>query len=308
MNAHISIDQIVVSWLGKHGYTMHWYIKALLLAQEAVQKLSLKSMPMLHHRLLTKEDGENWFTLPEGYADYVRIGVRYGDTWIPVRVDGRLMPYPNSDGLGDLDENEFGDDLNTEGGNASWYSGASNPADFSSSDFSGTDFQTETATAAAVPATGDWRSYVVDGWYGGTLYQRRGVAIDTARGLIVTPYAFGHNELYLVYTGIDTVDNMTGIPVIAQAAIEAYIDWRYEAYKRNPLLWKVREAKDHFDNEHRDLRALVQRWSIEDVVNAFEGRFAEAYMFLQQGSTTNTDVAVASSGPGFPYTFPFSLP
>lgn len=303
-DAHISIDQIITSWLGKRGYTLHYYVKAAFLAAEAVQELSLTSLPMLHHALLTKEAGQNWYTLPKGYTDYVRVGVRFGDTWMPLRISERLMPYSNTDGDGDMNPAEFGEDMNVLGANSSWYSGASNPASFAAGSFSAGSFST-------VPTPAPTPTAIVDGWgvfSDGYAYASRyglGVYFDVARGIIVAPDGFAFDEIYLVYTGIGTIDNMTGIPVYAQAAIESYIDWKYAANKRDISRGEAQDWERKFDNQHRLLRARVQRWSIEEVAASFEDRFDRRITvgFLLSDNTNNSTVHAIAIG-GYPYSYP----
>src|SRR5690606_3427499 len=59
--------------------------------------------------------------------------------------------------------------------------------------------------------------------------------VNESKGVIVVPYNFPYDELYLLYNSTGGADSMTNIPVIAQAAIEAYISWKYAMNKRGGL-------------------------------------------------------------------------
>lgn len=263
-----------MSWLLKRGKSVHYYIDCMLLASEAVRELAFTSLPLPQHTLLTKVEGQNYFQLPAGFSDVVRVGVRYGDMWWPLPIADRLMPYSNRNGQGDLNPDEFGSDMNTGGSNISWYSGASNAANFSGDDFAPADFQTEDSgggSSAISPLSSSWYwgDFGIAGPY--NIYGSRwyGVHIDVAHGLILVPEGFPFDEIYLQYIGIGTVDNMTEIPLNAQAAIEAYMDWKYAANKRNVGRGEAQDWERKWDNQHRLLRARYNQLGIEDINRIF---------------------------------------
>jgi len=313
-NANISIDQIVISWLGKRGYSIHYYWKALLLAQEAVQELGMTSVPLTRHALLTKAEGEHWYTLPEDFSSYLRVGARFGDVWYPVRISERLMPYANTDGQGDMSAIDFGPDTNIQGNKIGWSAGQTYNASFNPADFNPADLQTTSSTIPQVsnpqPPPYD---YCVDGWacynypYGGMTSQYgMGVYFDIQRGIIMAAEGLAYNELYLVYTGIGAVDQMTDIPVIAQAAIEAYISWKYAVNKRDISRAEAQDWERMFDQQHRLVRARVQRWDVMDVIQAFEDRFIRIPYYPVTPSTNSSSVAAAPVGFGY-YIFSYAL-
>ena len=80
------------------------------------------------------------------------------------------------------------------------------------------------------------------------------VQFNVEKKIIMCPDNFPSSSLYLVYVGVGRADTMTNVPVKAQAAIEAYIDWKYAANKRGNLA-EARYLKTEFDNQHRLLRA-----------------------------------------------------
>src|ERR1044072_7437500 len=97
----ITVKQIVYSWLLKREKTLHSAFKGYALAAEAVQELALTSMPLLKHKILTKEEGEDWFMLPDDYTDWVSIGLRDGGHHYPLGVASNLLPFRNTIG-GDM--------------------------------------------------------------------------------------------------------------------------------------------------------------------------------------------------------------
>lgn len=276
MSAFISIHEIVVSWLLKQRKPIHFYVDALLMAAEGIQQLSFRdSLPMVSHTLLTKVSGQNHFLLPAGYADLVRVGIRYGDMWWPLPIADRLMPYSNSTGNGDLNADQFGPDLNTTGDSLSWYGSATNSADFSGDDFAPADFQTTSSGGGSTssPLTGlNWYNGDYRGGYGPfNTYNARwyGVTIDLAQGLILVPDGFGYEELYLQYIGAGNIDNMTQIPVVCKKMVETYISWQYLEHQRGAGIGGRRERKDRFEAEERLVRAKYQQLGIEDINKIF---------------------------------------
>lgn len=286
--AFISIDQIVYSYLLRHGKTIHAYYKILSLAAEAVRELSINTLQLVNHKILTKGEDETHFVLPDDYTDWVSAGFRQGDFWRPVGVSSnRLMPFPKRIGDGEFNS-EFGNGLDTEGGITNW----TNPqtpsveASFSGDDFSSSDMST-TDVSGQSESSDD--SYCVPYWgypCAGA-YNMESIAINAAKGLIMVPHEFPSNELYLVYVSIGAVDTMTHIPIQAQAAIEAYISWKYAQNKRNGLV-EGGALKAQFDQQHRLLRARLNPITTTDIkriaARYTNGEFGEGGYGLSGGA------------------------
>ena len=295
-NAFITIDQICFSWLAKKGKTIHSYYKALLLAAEAIQELSLTSLPLINHKLLTKQDNETWFMLPGDYTEWALVGIREGEHYRKIPVSNKLMSFPRYIGNGQLD-NQYGQGIDTCGDYTGWL----NPGmivtippppppppptiqHFSGAFFGDITFFTGTSTGATAhfsSTTFSASTFFTEGTPDPTtaIYQPPAlntsggrqdiVTFNPAKNLIMVPAGFPSNELYLVYVGIGGVDSMTHIPVIAQAAIEAYMDWKYYHNKRGRIS-EGREMKHHYDEQHRILRARLNPIDVVDIIRMMD--------------------------------------
>lgn len=301
--ALISVDEICSSWLLKKGKTYHSWWKILPIACEAVQELVLTSIPAVHHTELTKTDDEKWFVIPKGFTDWVSVGMRIGDRWQPVGVSQRLMPYPNSCEGGGQFNDQFGDQFKKRG---SWKSWLNNECTYGTSDFFADDFfdeefsTTDTTVVTESPLNDNlpigYRSFfpynygvydtnavgeLVQGHF--TNWQRPDeVTFNVQQGIIMCPDNFPSNKLYLVWVGIGKADTMTYIPVKSQAAIEAYIDWKYAQNKRNNAS-EARYFKMMFDEQHRLMRARFNNLT-ESVVRRIVDR---GYQLGWQGNNNS---------------------
>jgi len=288
--AYISIKQIVASWLVARGYTSHVAYRVTKYAADAVREFKLSHMPLVKHKLLTKQPNESWFTLPSDFTDYVSVGIRQGGAWRPIAVSNRLIPFPqsNSDGQYNTQHN---DEFNLNGSFTNWVNPvlAQQSASFNPDDFLNQDYLTATpSTPTPSNACGDttWAyPYANAGWGNGWFwsdhydswgentgryfglgdgYRPDVVCFNTEKGLIMTPQCFPCNQLYLVYVGNGAVDTMTYIPIQSQAAIEAYIDWRYNEQKRNVGKGDVMYYKNEYYNQLRIMRARFNQFSTTD--------------------------------------------
>lgn len=279
--ALISVEEICNSWLLKKGKTNHSWWKILPIACEAVQELTLTTIPMVHHAILQRDSSGVFFRLPEGFTDWVSVAIRVGNRWIPISATTKLMPFPNSCDNGKQFDTEYNKEFKQNGEWKSWLNRECkvNNADFFDDDFFKDDFsQTDTTITQPNNINNNWYPYGFWGaynmlfpYYGGYTYNTnsRGEAVqgyftnfprpdevqfNVAQKIIMCPDNFPADDLYLVYVGIGSADSMTSIPVKAQAAIEAYIDWKYIQNQRG----KIREAqlwKEEFNLQHRLLRA-----------------------------------------------------
>lgn len=285
-NSYISIKEIVSSWLLKKEKHPNSKWKIYPLAAEAIQELALTSLPLIQHVLLTRPAGQTWFDLPDGYTEYVSVGQRYGDSFRPLGVSNKLLPFPAMAGAGDL-----GNDFGSGYGNSAqynWMDGApGQAADFNPADFGSDDFLTAQAAASGMSADQLMQYWVVNG------YQRTDtVIIDPVAKQIITGAHFGVDEIYLVYVGVGTVDSMTEIPVIAQAAIESYIDWKYVQNKRGG----IREGGAFrllFNKQHKILRARLNQITTTDIKQLrnqqwYGSGYRNPYWQYGQPATTTT--------------------
>lgn len=280
VNAFISINDIVNSYLVAHGKTRHSAWKLYKLACDAVRELALSQMPLPQHKILTKPAGQTWFELPKDFTDYISVGIRVGERWRPVAVEHQLMPYPAPAGHGEFND-EFGDGYDTEGGWTNWVnpSLAIDPASFgpqfNPSNYLNTNYTPPNNEDIPLPgylfpyfnaSRLNWLLENVGGAYG----FGDGVRVDVVRfapelGIIMVPTAFPVNNIYLVYAGIGSVDTLTHIPIQAQACVEAYMDWKYHSNKRTVGRGDAMDYERRYNRERLRLAARLDPMSLTDI-------------------------------------------
>lgn len=265
--AYVSVDQICREWLAKREKSIHTYWKALMYAGEAVQELTLSTLPLLQHTVLSRGKDQNWFDLPEGVTAIVSVGIPYRGTWRPIGMNGTIMAFPKYSGQSDLGTG-FGEGFN-QGVQLNPGDGGLKLASFSGDDFSPEDFAT-----ATVP-----QGMEESDWLGGdaALFNRFDtVALNLASGQIFTGPKFPVDKLYVVYVSVGTVDTMTRIPIIAKKAVEAYITWQYQATKRGGTQSAAAEQFE-WSRQHKILRARLNPLTITGIKQIHTSAFPKSY-------------------------------
>lgn len=302
INGYVSLKQIVNTLLAKKEAPKHRFWKYLILAAEAVRELQLTaSMEIINHVILTKDADNDYFELPKGYTDHVVVGARVGSYWRPIAMTENLMGIPNTQGNGQYSSEFDNGQIDVNGNYTSWVnpSGADVPASFSEDDFSSDDFQDADSTTTPTnqntnPAILTNNSFgvanglypfffsnYVDNWaemrgrqFGlGDGMRVDNYTINREKGLLIVSKSFPYSELYMQYVSIGKADTMSQIPIEAQSAIEAYVNWKYEENKRNGA--NVNYLKNEFNEQHRMARARINpitTTEIKRIINQFYGQ------------------------------------
>lgn len=304
--ALISVEEIAESILLKRGMTQHFWWRIIPLVCEAVQELSLTSMPTVRHTQITKLPNETWFRIPNGFMDWVSVGIRIGNRWTPVAVSNRLMPYPNVECAGGEFDNEYDSTkFRRSGDYKSWLNRQCQfgNANFFSDDFFNEDFS-DTETTSLQPQPNDPYATYGGNYYGsGAFYpfaydyayvasdigepvQGRfarysrpdEVTFNVEKGLIMCPDAFPSDILYLSYVGLGTADTLTYIPIKAQAVIEAYVEWKYaqnESSKKSGMQYANFYLKQ-YNHQHRLYRARNNDITETDIRRVFDRNYIQS--------------------------------
>ena len=280
--ALISVEEITISWLLKAGMTGHVWWRILPFACEAVQELTLTTLPIVHHVIIQREPGQNYFKLPEGFVDWVSVGRRVGEHWRPVNATNNLLPFLNRECSPTEYSNEYSDKFRKKGHWKSWLNHECRTAtsDFFSGDFFNDNFSTTDTTTTQDNGNNEYSFYdrslfpFFYNWFGvnsngeytkGYLSdapRADEVAFNVEKKMIVCGTRFPTNQLYLVYVGRGAADTMTHIPITAQACIESYIDWKYELKRRNNI-GNAREMERLYRDQHRLLRARLSKFTTQ---------------------------------------------
>ena len=159
-----------------------------------------------------------------------------------------IYPIPNQ-ALGDEDFQNWGDDVNGSVGSPTnpWFTPYQGFLPFFFSDL-----------------YNDWGQMKGRQFGLGDGTRLDSVVINVEQGIIVCPKQFPSDFLYFAYVATGNASTMTKIPKNAQAAIEAYITWKYFATKRNRQQ-DAAIAKANFDNQHRLLRSRNNTLTTTDV-------------------------------------------
>jgi len=295
MSNYIDLKEIVNTMLAREQASIHRFYRYVIFAAEAVQELQMMgSLNMVNHTILKKDEQNDYFVLPKGYTDHVSIGVRVGSFWRPIASSNTLMGVPNSQGDGQFN-NEFNSaQLNVNGGYTTWEDsvGATLPAAFNS-DFDKNGFQTtqsqSTLSDNGQPVLNNFNvgispffmSDYIDSYgelkgrqFGGGDGMRTDVfTVNRALGLLIVPHNFPYKEVYMIYVSVGGANTMTKIPIEARACIMAYVDWKYEAKKRNGK--NVAALEQEFWNQHRLMRARFNPFTPTDlkrIANQYYGQ------------------------------------
>lgn len=277
--ALISLKEICVRYLVNSQKTTHSMWKVVPAACKGVQELSMLSLPIVHHVKLYKEPNAPYFKIPEGFVDWVTVGMFEGSRYVPLPVSNNLLPFLPQNCKPNPFSSAFGSSFKHGGEWKSWLNRecSYNGDDFFKDDFFDDDYsegevkiKDELCCTSPNFAYGGlfpygWGSYTMYGlnttgeFTKGTftyLGRPDEVTFNIPKKMIIVPDNFPSNCLYLSFIGDVQADTMTQIPLIAEAAIHAYIDWYIESRKRNNVL-NTNNARKDFDREHRYLRARL---------------------------------------------------
>lgn len=258
MSTYIDLKEVVNTMLAREGAPIHRFYKYVMFAAEAVQELQMMgSLPILNHVILNKDTDNDYFTLPNGYTDHVTVGVRVGSFWRPLAMSPSLMGMPNYQDNGQFSTQFNQNQFDVQGDYTTW--SLSNQGD------------TFLPNGFNVGLSPFFMSDYLDNW--GELKGRQfgvgdGMRTDTyiinrELGLLIVPHSFPYDKLYMIYVAIGGANTMTKIPIEARACIMAYVDWKYEAKKRNGK--NIAQLENEFWNQHRLMRARFNPFTATDL-------------------------------------------
>lgn len=91
-----TLDFIVRNYLLKNGYSMHWYLQALLHAVDCLSELYKDDLKVVNTRILPIND-YGAADLPEGFTDSVGVFIKAGQKLQPLTEDNGINPLNNYD-------------------------------------------------------------------------------------------------------------------------------------------------------------------------------------------------------------------
>lgn len=267
------------------GKTVHQTWKILPAACKAVQELSMTTLPIVQHVKLYREAGAPYFKLPEGFVDWVSVGMQWGNRFIPVPVSNSLIPFLPQNCSPNPFSSDFGKTFQHGG---DWKSWLNKECSYQTSDFFSDDFFQDDYSEGNVSvsdedccgtnrfaygglfpfSTGTWfgLNQVGESTKGMFTYLGRPdeVAFNIPKRMIVVPDCFPSDCLLLAYIGRVEADTMTYVPLTAQACIEAYIDWRMAANKRDNQS-SARDYERLYTKEGKNLKGRLSDLTITGI-------------------------------------------
>lgn len=88
-----SLDNIVRGFLLNKQYTLHWYVQCLKYASDCLRELSMDDLQVVNSTVL-KLNAYFAAPLPDGYIDWIRVGIENGQYVKPLtQIDGMNRTY-----------------------------------------------------------------------------------------------------------------------------------------------------------------------------------------------------------------------
>ena len=242
-----SIDNIVRSVLLRKGYSIHWYLDALLAARDCFRELNFDDLAIINTKILQlnpagTNDTSFRATLPDDFVDAVECSVMVGQFLRPLVPVKNMNPIIHRDTSGNPDVWD-----NTEMADNTIFN---------------------SLAAGYFWRTVTWNQY---GENVGRLFGFNDSYTDTYEifkkdNAIQVNYQVGVDRVVLKYIsdGMD-IDAASHVDTYAIKTIEEYIMWQFKEMNRNYNEGEKERARQLYINERLKLRARVADWSIARV-------------------------------------------
>lgn len=238
-----SLDNITRSMLLQKGLPLHWYVQFLKYAADCFRELCYDSMRAVNTVELSIDQRNKAANLPCDYIDWVEVGIPQGQFIKPLVQRNTITNLTN-------------------------YTTQGQP------------------TTYGVPTTAPQDFYFWPGywWYsniddlgenlgrmfGGSPWQANGFKVIKERGQIQFDEAIPSAVVVLVYVSSGmTMNNTTRIDPLAQACIEAAIDWKYKLHSKRFSPGEAEQAFQHYKIELRRFRARkneITPWDLRQAI------------------------------------------
>lgn len=241
---YTSLDTITRSVLLQKGLPLHWYVQFLKYATDGVRELSFDSMQAISTVTLSIDQRNFAANLPCDYIDWIKVGVPQGQFVQPLVQRQSINRLTNYTTLGQ-------------------------PVTYG-------DAQTVNLDFPFWP--GYWMFQNVDDLgenvgrlFGyNTAFTNNFFKVIPERGQIQFAETLEQTTCVLEYIGSGmTTSNSTKIDPLAQAAVEAYMDWKYKLHSRRFNGNDIEEAFRLYTIELRRYRARKDEltpWDIRQAV------------------------------------------
>ena len=240
------LDMIIRNVLLRCGYSMHWYMDALVYAKDILRQLALDDARYVSARKIAVTQPGNYVNLPCNCVDVTKVGLEVGQL---------IKPLAQRDGINNLHA----------------YDSAGAITDYT---------QLPSATSAEGFFTYGWPSNLVWGMvdfneYGETTGRFYGIGSGSEwdsykllpeRGQIQLSESIVTDYLYIEF--IDDglgCDAATKVDPYAQDVIEAYILWQFRLHNRTAGASEVVMRKTEYDSQRQIYRARLDPLTYNDI-------------------------------------------
>lgn len=236
-----SLDSIVRSTLLRKGYSIHWYLDALIAARDCFREINFDDLAIINTKILVLDDAFQAI-LPDDFADAVECSVMVGQYLRPLVPVKNMNPIIHRDTVGNPDT---WDNTNIE---------------------DGTIFNS--LSAGYFWRTITWNEY---GENVGRLFGYNDSYTDTYQIFrkekrMQVNYQVGVDRIVLKYIsdGMD-VDAASHVDVYATKTIEEYIMWQFKEMNRSYGEGEKMRAQRLYEREREKLRARMANWNIAQI-------------------------------------------
>lgn len=235
-----SLDNITRSVLLQKALPLHWYCQMLKYASDCVRELSFDSLQAINSVILQIDKRDFTVDLPCDYIDWIKVGVPQGQF---------VRPLVQKDSFNRLTN------FTPQGVPTTYGAGTPQNIDF--------------------PFwPGFWMFQNIDDLgesvgrlygFGAALYHN-GFKVLRERGQIQLSQGLRACEIVLDYISSgQSISNATKIDPLCQAAVEAYMDWKYKSHSKRFSPAEAETAFGHYKIELRRFRARKSNLTCADI-------------------------------------------
>jgi hypothetical protein len=252
MAAVISLSKIVKNLIIKRSYPVHYYIRLLVFAKDALRELSF-DLPILpaRYRCLSVDTETSTAELPNDFVDKIRVSARVGQYIVPLVEDTNLQTIPNYNS--DFQVQPYSEGVQVPDAQATSGYGYYN----SSSGY-----------AAPYSWLVNWNSWGenIGRRFGGVTGYSDTYKINKLDNNIKINENLDIQEIVLEYisNGMDA-DSATHIDAYAQMAIEKFCMWQFKEHNRTYSEGEAQVALRDYQQELAVLRARLNPMTLDEL-------------------------------------------
>lgn len=251
----ISLDAITQNVLLRKQYPLHWYLQTLNNAKDCLRELNFDTLKTVNTTILIVND-YHAATLPCGYVDYSKVGVKVGQLVRPLVQQESINRLTNKDdNCNKIDyTNQQTEQYGYYGVGGFYWASHTNSYGDNTGGYFGIGAGTQTDTFKVIKERNE-------------IQFNEAIPVGT--------------EIVLEWIGDGlSCDAATHIDSYAQKTIEEYCLWQFKEQSRAYNEGEKERAKRLFDKEHAKLRGRKNGMTISDIKRSMQ----KGYMLSVKGA------------------------